>query len=347
MTPSYDISRTYQFNYDRGPVFASAPKAVASGPLKEFLGRKVRSTLGIAAGLLLNSKWILGYAQRGFDILTYKTVRSAHRACYPPPNWVFVKDDGSMEGPVYVIDHLPAEATQISSSVCFGMPSMAPEIWREDVRRAKTGLAEGQMLIVSVVATPKDGTTANELAADFVQCARWAAEAGADVIEANFSCPNVCSAEGSIYMDVELSRLIANRLRQALEKTPFLIKLGHFPDLSRLRKFLQAVGGIASGITMVNAISRPVLHTDGRPAFGEAFRSAGVLGRAIHAPSVESVRRAAEIVKKDGLGLSIAAVGGVSCAQDAREVFDAGADAVLMGSSPMYLPDLAAEIKQS
>jgi len=347
MTATYDIAQSYQFNYDRGPVFASAAKPIAAGPWKEFLGRKVRSRLGISAGLLLNSKWILGYAQHGFDILTYKTVRSAARACYPPPNWVFIEEDGSKDGPVYVATRWPEEATQVSSAVCFGMPSMAPEVWREDVSRARAGLAEGQMLIVSVVATPKDGATAGEVAADFSQCARWAAEAGADAIEANFSCPNVCSAEGTIYMDVELSRQIATDLRSALGSTPLLIKIGHSKDPTGLRTFLRAMDGLVDGVVTVNAISRPVLHQDGRPAFGKTFVKAGVLGRALHEPSVENVREAAAIVKADGLRLTIVAVGGVSRAQDVQDFFDAGAEAVLMGSSPMYLPNLAAEIKQA
>lgn len=66
MNQTYDIYQTYQFNYDRGPVFASEPKSVRQGPMQEFLGLKVRSRIGIAAGILLNSKWILGYAKRGF-----------------------------------------------------------------------------------------------------------------------------------------------------------------------------------------------------------------------------------------------------------------------------------------
>src|SRR5215510_5494021 len=92
MEQTYDISKSYQFNYDRGPAFRSTPPSLPASPMKTFLGVPVRSRVGIAAGLLLNSKWISGYAQRGFDILTYKTVRSAHRPCYDLPNWVFVDD---------------------------------------------------------------------------------------------------------------------------------------------------------------------------------------------------------------------------------------------------------------
>jgi dihydroorotate dehydrogenase (NAD+) catalytic subunit len=342
---SYDRSQSYQFNYDRGPVFASEPKVAPAGPKKTFLGLKVRSRLGIPAGLLLNSKWIAAYAKRGWDVLTYKTVRSSHRPCCPPPNWVFVEDDGKTEGPVYVTDQPSDDPRKISSSVCFGMPSMSPEVWREDVRRARDCLGEGQILIVSVVATPSDRPTPDDVASDFARCAQWASEAGADVIEANFSCPNVCSAEGTIYMDTELSRAITKRLREVLSEKPLLLKLGHFESRDRMRDFLEAINGLANGITMVNAISRPVLHRDGHPAFGKQFMRAGVLGRAIHEPSVSDVRTARGIIGERRLKLSIAAVGGVSCQSDAKDFFDAGADVVLMGSSPMYLPDLAAELK--
>jgi dihydroorotate dehydrogenase len=342
---TYDITRTYQENYERGPQFGSVAAPVPATPMKTFLGLPVRSRIGIAAGLLLNSQWISGYAQRGFDLLTYKTVRSSHRPCYPLPNWVFVEPDGPDNGPVYVTPELPDDLTKASSAVCFGMPSMAPEIWREDVRRAKASLAAGQLLIVSVVATPSPAPTAEEVANDFARCAAWAAEAGADVIEANFSCPNVCSAEGTIYHDAKLSQIIALRLRDAIGSKPLLTKVGHFRTDEALRHFLRALNGVINGVTLVNGVSRPVLRRDGQPAFGPQYLRAGVLGRAIHEPSLQNVRAAAAAVQEEKLELAIAAVGGVSSVPDIADFFAAGADAVLMGSAPMYLPDLAAETK--
>lgn len=361
MHQTYDISRTYQENYDAGPQFLDAPRASSSSSpsssssssnptnntslQKAFLGLPVNSRIGIAAGLLLNSKWILGYAQRGFDILTYKTVRSSHRPCYPTPNWVFVEDDGQNDGPVRVTIDPPNDPTQISSAVCFGMPSMAPEVWREDVARAKAGLAAGQILIVSVVATPLEGWGREQVAEDFAQCAQWAAVAGADIVEANFSCPNVCTPEGTIYQDAELSRYIAEATRAAMGDTPLLLKVGHFPQADLLRGFLREMNGVIHGLTLVNGVSRPVLHRDGTPAFGENYVTAGVLGRAIHEPSLQNIRVAADCIREEKLDLAIAAVGGVSRPGDLGDFFDAGADAVMLGSSPMYLPDLAARTK--
>ncbi len=347
MQQTYDIRASYQENYDAGPRFQAEPPDVPETPTKEFLGLPVRSRIGIAAGLLLNSDWILGYAQRGFDILTYKTVRSAHRPCYPPPNWAFVDDDGMSDGPVYETNDIPSDPTKVSSAVCFGMPSMAPEVWREDIARAKAGLAAGQLLIVSVVATPQEGWGRNEVAQDFANCARWAAESGADVVEANFSCPNVCTPEGTIYQDAGLSRFIAEETRRAVGDKPLLLKVGHFPKVKQLREFLQSMNGVVSGLTLVNGISRPVLRRDGSAVFGEQYKTAGVLGRAIHQPSVDNVSIAASVIREERLDLTIAAVGGVSQPQDAADFFTAGADAVMLGSSPMYLPDLAVELKSA
>jgi dihydroorotate dehydrogenase len=59
---------------------------------------------------------------------------------------------------------------------------------------------------------------------------------------------------------------------------------------------------------------------------------------------VQSVRDASSIIQEGNLRLSIAAVGGVSKVQDATDFFEAGTGAVMLGSSPMYLPDLAAEL---
>jgi dihydroorotate dehydrogenase len=53
------------------------------------------------------------------------------------------------------------------------------------------------------------------------------------------------------------------------------------------------------------------------------------------------------LIDRDQLGLVVAAVGGVSTVQDFDDFFSAGAHAVLCGSSPMYLPDLAIEAKKA
>ena len=347
---AYDISATYEENYRNGPKFSSELSECdrEEGNRVTFLGLPVRGPIGIAAGLLLNSTWIAAYAARGFDILTYKTVRSSYRPCYPLPNWVFVQErsDGRYEA-IDSTRALAADPREISSSVCFGMPSMAPEIWRDDIAEAKASLRDGQLLIVSVVATPDDHWGADEVVGDFVKCARWAAEAGADLIEANLSCPNVCSAEGSIYLDTALSHQVASNIKGAIGTVPLLTKIGHFEDDARLAEFLGAIDGHADGVTLVNCLIREVVHPDGSPVFGETFAKAGVLGRAIHDSCVSSVRRTSACIQRHRHSLEIAAVGGVSSPDDVKDFLAAGANVVMLGSSPMYVPDLGWKLTEA
>ncbi|MCA9180293.1 MAG: hypothetical protein KDA51_02550, partial [Planctomycetales bacterium] len=117
---TYDIRATWEENCLRGPQFADPCPEVPATPEQSFLGMPVRSRIGIAAGLLPNSRWLLPYAARGFDLLTYKTVRSVARPCYPLPNWVFVKDLDPPDGPVLAMEQPSDDPTQVSSSVCFG-----------------------------------------------------------------------------------------------------------------------------------------------------------------------------------------------------------------------------------
>jgi len=190
----------------------------------------VNSRLGVAAGILLNSRWVECYSRLGFDILTYKTVRSSERPCYPLPNWVFVESVNDLEpGSDEILRKARRRArdpAEVTSAVCFGMPSQPPEVWRKDVRRARGKLRRGQLLVVSVVGTPAEGGGEASLVEDFCRCARWADEAGADIVEANFSCPNVCTAEGSIYQAPGASGRLALALREALPSTPLFIKSG-------------------------------------------------------------------------------------------------------------------------
>jgi len=342
---TYDIERSYAENYELGPAFTTPAPDVPRVPMKTFLGLPVRSRIGIAAGLLLNSNWVLGYAERGFDILTYKTVRSRPRQCYDLPNWVFVEDLGAKDGPVYVSEQPDDDASALNSAVCFGTPSMSAAVWRADVEIAKASLSTGQLLSVSVVATPADTTTAMDMAADFMQCAVWAVEAGADIVEANFLCPNVGTAEGSIYLDPEFTSLICRKIRSAIPGVPVLVKAGAFEEEASLLSFLKSLDGVADGVVLVNGVTRSIVNRDGSPAFGPDRVNVGVLGRAIHDTSVASTRTAVEIVQRLGLDLAIVSVGGISSTNDMGDFFTAGAAAVMLGSAPMYLPDVAATAK--
>lgn len=350
---SYRTDRSYAWNYAHGPQWEGALPVVPATPGKRFLGLEVASRLGISAGLLLNARWIDFYARCGFDILTYKTVRSRRRACHPLPNWLFVdaaeaQDLPPAQGAVHAAACPGPGAggfADWTSTVSFGMPSRAPAEWMADVALARSALAPRQVLVVSVVASPVAGDTADAIVADFGHLAAMAREAGAQVVEANLSCPNVKSAEGDLFLDAALSGRIAHALRQGAGTLPVLLKIGHVPDEPRLAALLRAVAGQASGLVIVNGVSRPVLGADGEPAFGAGRRQAGILGRGVHRIGVHDVARARALIHREGLDLEIVGVGGVAQADDAARYFEAGACAVLMGSAPMFEPALAARLK--
>ncbi|MBM3558246.1 MAG: dihydroorotate dehydrogenase, partial [Alphaproteobacteria bacterium] len=203
MTRTYRIDRSYDWNYARGPSFKGTYPKIPETPLKEFLGIPVRSRLGIAAGLLLNAKWIEVYGRLGYDLLTYKTVRGLERHCHPMPNWVYL-DPEEVVRPLdnrqafHVADGRKAGARKFSS-VSFGMPSRAPREWMADVAKARRALGKGQALIVSVVASPGADAGAKAMVEDFANVTAQAREAGAQVIEANLPCPNVVTPEAQIY----------------------------------------------------------------------------------------------------------------------------------------------------
>src|SRR5436189_1363597 len=110
----------------------------------------VNSPLAVSAGPLLNGRWILYYASLGFDVLTYKTVRSRERSCYPLPNLQPVQGELLREGGKTLTF---SGEMRGSWAVSFGMPSRAPEIWRTDIERTRQALAKNKILSVSVVAT--------------------------------------------------------------------------------------------------------------------------------------------------------------------------------------------------
>ena len=159
---------------------------------------------------MLNSKWIEAYAHLGFDILTYATVRSVARPAHSLPNIVFVENDEHAA----TLCSGSSAARSGTLAISLGLPSMEPEVWRKDIRRAKDRLGPGQMLVASVVGTPVAGGDAEALALDYARCGAWAAEAGADAIEVHLASPGIDPEHGPmLHEDARASAHILARIR--------------------------------------------------------------------------------------------------------------------------------------
>jgi len=160
--PFYDVSRSYEDNYEQGPfgAFAEALKdgngADAAGTTSEgasasFLGQPVNLPFGIPAGPLLNSRFTTAAFRMGFDLATYKTVRSRAWGCNPFPNVLAVHPksaDGSLTpGSAELDEGVLADTNYeqpISISNSFGVPSQSPDVWQPDMRAAIEAAGPGQ-----------------------------------------------------------------------------------------------------------------------------------------------------------------------------------------------------------
>ena len=336
----YDRQRTYQWNYDHPPTLLNRTAAPVAGEWT-FCGRSVDSPLGIAAGPLLNGQWCLYYAGLGFDVVTYKTVRHRQRDCYPLPNLLPVKCD-SLDGSEPFVQ--PADEMLGSWAVSFGMPSTWPETWRQDIAWTRENLPTTKLLSVSVVGTMQEGWSINELAEDYAQTAAWAVESGADCIETNFSCPNVSTCDGQLYLDFEASRQVASAVKSAIGDCPLAIKIGHMRIADDTKRFMDAVGEHVSAIAMTNSIAAPVGVTDQQLLFDRQPR--GICGRAIRDASIRQVEQFSNSIQKGTANIEIIGIGGIETAADVKRYLDAGASSCHLATAVMIDPSVGLKIRE-
>jgi dihydroorotate dehydrogenase (NAD+) catalytic subunit len=343
--PTYNIHKSYEWNYQNGPIFnEEIPKREIPTKKIELLGLKLNSRIGIPAGPLLNSNWIKLYAKLGFDVLVYKTVRTITRECHSQPNCIFVQTEKQLQAKdagKKIIGNFrePDNLQKITITNSFGMPSRTPKEWQTDIEKANSYLAEGQVMIVSIVGTPE----ANEnIITDYVRCAALAKEAGAKIIEANYSCPNVNSKEGSIFLDSEFSAKISAAIKQEIGSVPLLIKIGNFPNADIMQKVVVANQKFVQGFAGINTIPMQVFNKKNEQALpGKGRLTSGLCGAGIRDIAQNFTKTLAELRQKLGSEFIICGVGGITSMQDFTKRLDAGADLAMSATGAMWNPFIA------
>ncbi len=184
---------------------------------------------------------------------------------------------------------------QGSWAISFGMPSMSPDVWRADVEWTRDRLPKEKLLSVSVVATAQPGWSEEDVANDFAQCARWALDSGADCVETNFSCPNVATCDGQLFQQPAAAGRVAERVREAIGASPYLIKIGLVNDSGIAAQLLDAIAPFADALAMTNCISAQVRGLDNALMFDAESR--GIGGDCIRAASVEQVSLFSEFAR--------------------------------------------------
>lgn len=340
MKPIYDICKTYHENVKEGPFFSDEmPKRIHVNP-RDFLGFTINSPIGVPAGPLLNSKWIALAANLGFDVLTYKTIRSSFHPGHPLPNVVYVT---RQENQAQTID-MPNSLEDLSITNSFGMPSMSADFLMEDIHRANSLLNPGQIMIVSIVGSTDKGL---RLLDDFVKTAQIAKDAGAKIIEANFSCPNVKTTEGSLYTCAETVFEFSKKIAHAIHPIPLLIKIGDLSSKEALRRVcLSAARAGCRGIAGLNSISMEIVNQNGAFALGSSRKTGGICGSAIRKDALKFMENATAIRREEKLDLVLLGCGGLMIPDHLSWMLDAGADIAMSATAMMWDPYLAIKFQR-
>ncbi len=341
----YDASKSYEDNYADGPFFnASKPKRPAIKGKMKLWNWELNSPIGIPAGPLLNSNWIKFYAEMGFDIPVYKTVRSVAHPSHPSPNCVYVNPENQIklgEKPHLITIHKPQNVEELTITNSFGVPSKPSSVWMEDVAIANASVSEGQVMILSFMGT--DGADGRDLVSDYAYTAAMAKEAGGKILETNYSCPNLCGGKaGAIYQDADSSSQISKAIREEIgNSTPFMIKIGNLP-YEQLKTVVKANAPFVDGISGINTMPGEVRNPNGQQALpGEGRLTSGICGAKIKDVSQDFIEKLVRIKKELNADFTICGVGGIMTAEDFVERLNAGADIAMSATAIMCDPYLA------
>ncbi len=352
-SPFYDPEKTFEENFKDGPFGAYADGKVykqKGEPQYDFLGQKVYLPFGVSACPIgMNAKSIQATFEKGFDIVTYKTVRSQAYPNHEWPNILAVHPKGKYtlkKGDKGILaDHNYTEPLSIANS--FGVGSFEPDMWQKDMKKALLSTGKGQVLIGGCQGTIQKDRGVKNYIDDFVLVAKLVKETGAKVIETNFSCPNEGTTD-LLCFDIKRMKLIIEKIKNAIGNTPYIIKIAYFPDKNLLNQLIKDIGNSVEGIVAINTISTKFIDAKGEQAFpGNGRLRSGISGHAITWAGLEMVQELKKLREKFKMNYKIIGVGGVMEAKDYFEYTKTGADAVMSTTGAMWNPYLAQEIKHA
>lgn len=352
--PPFDHFEDFWHNFYRGPRDGS-PLSFSRLRLNptRLVDFDLSFPLGVpACALTPNASYIGYFAARGFDLVTYKTVRDRPWKPHPYPQWAFAVDADDdltpekFDQPVAAsMEYWPAQPPRSSLVNSFGVPSLPPDEWQRDVEESKRTLSKGQVLMVSVMGSPEVAANQAELVDQFARAAAMARDAGADIVEVNLSCPNT-GDQDIICRDPEMSALVLQAVTRELRltRTPVFIKVSYLPR-RRLEALIESCARFVQGIVAINTVSVPVIKPGGRTFFDGRER-AGLSGAAIKGLALEVARGLTDLRESSpSYDFSVIGVGGVMDRSDFEEYREVGVDAVQTCSGAWMNPDLALDIR--
>jgi dihydroorotate dehydrogenase (NAD+) catalytic subunit len=157
-------------------------------------------------------------------------------------------------------------------------------------------------------------------------------------IELNVSCPNVKTGL-DIGADPEQLRAVVSAVRPLTGK-PLIVKLTpNTADVAMCARAAQEGG--ADAVSLINTLRAMALEPSGKRPRGKWLGggTGGLSGPAIRAVALAQVASVAASV-----GIPVVGMGGVQCSQHARDLMDAGASLVAVGTASFLDPAAGAHV---
>ena len=258
-------------------------------------GLKLQNPTALASGILgYTGDSFKAVEENGAGAIVTKSVGVSPRVGYPNPTVVQVK--GGLINAV-------------------GLPNPGINDYTEEIKYAKSILKVP--LIVSVF-----GYTAEE----YSLVAQKAAEAGADAVELNVSCPHVKYTGSEIGQNPKLLTDVVCAVKAAVQK-PVIVKLSpNVTDIVELGK--AAVKAGADALTVINTLRALAIDVETQEPILSNIRG-GLSGSAIKPVALRCVYDIYDALPKT----PIIGCGGINDWRDAVEFFLAGASAIQVGTA--------------
>jgi len=173
---------------------------------------------------------------------------------------------------------------------------------------------------------------------EYAVMAEKLSDAGVDLLEVNISCPNV-KAGGLAFGTSAAGAADVTKAVREKSKVPVMVKLS--PNVTNIAEIAKAAEGEgADALSLINTLlgmridietRKPILRNN----------MGGLSGPAVLPVAVRMVYQVAQAVNLPILGM-----GGISTAEDAVEMFLAGADMIALGTACFSDPFAPVKVKQ-
>jgi dihydroorotate dehydrogenase (NAD+) catalytic subunit len=257
-------------------------------------GLKLKNPTVLASGILgYSAESLESIVEGGAGAVVTKSIGLTPRIGYPNPTVV---------------------QTKCGLINAMGLPNPGIEAYAQEIRHAKTVLTVP--LIVSVY-----GFSTQEYAIT----AKKAAEAGADAVELNVSCPHVKETGSEIGQNPEILTKVVKKVKAKVPKAVFVKLSPNVTDIVEVAE--AAVKAGADALTAINTVRAMAIDVEtALPVLSN--KRGGLSGPAIKPIALRCVYDIYEKVKTPIMGC-----GGITSWRDAVEFFLAGASAVQIGTA--------------